>query len=88
MWEEVEGRHLKGGWRWVELCRMGAQFLKEGRTKKGEDEGGEKICVGDVEEGRSVDAKVSVEILHPFNPSFLLLVGILYQDREKKRERK
>lgn len=66
---------------------MGAQFLKEGRTKKEED-GGERICVGDVEEGRSVDAKVSVEILHPFNPCFLLLVGILYQERERKRKRK
>lgn len=58
---------------------MGARFLKEGRTKKEVDEGGEKICVGDVEEGRSVDAKVSVEILHPFSPSFLLLVRILYR---------
>lgn len=67
---------------------MRAQFLKEGRRKKEEDEGGEKICVGDVEKGRSVDAKVSVEILHPFNPCFLLLVGILCQERERKRERK
>lgn len=66
---------------------MGARFLKEGRTKKEEEEGGEKICVGDVEEGRSVDAKASVEILDPSNPCFLLLVGILYQEREKRRKK-
>lgn len=55
------------------------------RRKK--EEGGEKICVGDVEEGRSVDAEVSVETLHPFSPSFLLLVGILYQERERDKEK-